>query len=72
MMIQNRHKMYSMCRHLKCPSCIAAIALLLGSDEFTLSMPNVFASICNCCQQGAQGQEKLVNPCKFMNAMQYQ
>ena len=36
MMIQNRHEIYSMCRHLQCTSCIAAIAFVLSSVEFTL------------------------------------
>ena len=34
MMIQNRHEIYSMCRHLQCASCIAAIAFVLGTVEF--------------------------------------
>ena len=34
MMIQNEHEIYSMCRHLQCTSCIAAIAFVLGSVEF--------------------------------------
>ena len=36
MMIQHGHKIYSMFRHLQCTSCIAAIAFVLGSVEFTL------------------------------------
>ena len=35
MMIQNRHEIDSMCRHLQCTSCIAAIPFDLGSVEFT-------------------------------------
>ena len=35
MMIQNRHEIYPMCRELQCTSCIAAIASVLGSVEFT-------------------------------------
>ena len=33
-MIQNKHKIHSMCRHLQCTSCIAAIAFVLDSVEF--------------------------------------
>ena len=32
----DRHEIDSMCRHLQCTSCIAAITFVLGSVEFTL------------------------------------
>ena len=44
-MMQNRHKVYSMCRFLQCTSCIAAVIFILNCVEFTLKMLKTLASI---------------------------